>query len=52
MLPLKGQRGLKMLETAGQYWQGDNRILIVPPTGELGDANAPIERMAYPDESV
>lgn len=49
VLPLRGQTRQQVLETAGRIWQGDNRILILPPADFMRDQSGPIERVIHSD---
>lgn len=46
-VPLSGPRRQELLQTAKQFWQGENRLQILPP----GDSLEPevIERTLYPE---
>jgi len=49
VLPLRGQTRQQVLETAGRIWQGDNRVLILPPADFMPDPSGPIERVIHSD---
>jgi type II secretory pathway component GspD/PulD (secretin) len=48
VLPLKGHQRQRVLEAASRIWQGDNRVLILPSSDAIDDANRPIERVIHP----